>query len=423
MIKFLLTGLFRDSRRSRIPIIIVTSGVMLTIVMHAYINGLLGDFVELNAKFTHGHVKIMTNAYYKSIDQIPNDMAILGVSELVDELQTEYPAMSWSPRIQFAALVDAPDSIGETRSQGPGICMAMDFLSDKGIDAEMLGIEKYIVDGSFIQKEGEVVVSDIFADNLAVKPGDVITVIGTTMYGAMAFYNFTIAGIVDFGTDVLDRSTVLVDLEDARSALDMEDAAGEILGFFDGYYNNEDALETTGWFNGKYGDEDDEFAPVMVALGQQPSFAYYIPIMDKWTLYISSMFILAMGLVLWNAGLLAGIRRYGEFGIRLAMGEEKGHVYKSLVIESVFTGIIGTVTGTALGLFFSWLLQKYGLDYSGLTNSTSMMLPNILRAHITPSDFFIGFIPGVGSTVLGTMLAGRSIYKRETANLFKELEN
>ena len=105
---------------------------------------------------------------------------------------------------------------------------------------------------------------------------------------------------------------------------------GEILGFFDGYYDNKESLKVSEWFNKQYGNIDDEFAPTMIALGQQPSFAYYIPIMDKWTLYISSIFILAMGLVLWNAGLLAGIRRYGEFGIRLAMGEEKGHVYKTL---------------------------------------------------------------------------------------------
>ena len=35
------------------------------------------------------------------------------------------------------------------------------------------------------------------------------------------------------------------------------------------------------------------------------------------------VFSVAMSLVLWNAGLLGGLRRYGEFGMRLAIGEEK----------------------------------------------------------------------------------------------------
>ena len=35
---------------------------------------------------------------------------------------------------------------------------------------------------------------------------------------------------------------------------------------------------------------------------------------------------------------------------------------------------------------------------------------------------YVGFIPGLFSMLLGTALAGRGIFKRETARLFKELE-
>jgi putative ABC transport system permease protein len=50
------------------------------------------------------------------------------------------------------------------------------------------------------------------------------------------------------------------------------------------------------------------------------------------------------------------------------------------------------------------------------------MFPNVVHARITPTDYYIGFIPGVISTVVGTMLSGVGIYKRKTAQLFKELE-
>ena len=46
----------------------------------------------------------------------------------------------------------------------------------------------------------------------------------------------------------------------------------------------------------------------------------------------------------------------------------------------------------------------------------------IFYAKVTPNLYYIGFIPGLLATVLGTMLAGRAIYKREMAELFKELE-
>jgi putative ABC transport system permease protein len=57
-----------------------------------------------------------------------------------------------------------------------------------------------------------------------------------------------------------------------------------------------------------------------------------------------------------------------------------------------------------------------------MMEGASLMLPSAIYTRITPMDFYIGFIPGVFSTVTGTMLAGIGIYKRQTARLFKELE-
>ena len=41
---------------------------------------------------------------------------------------------------------------------------------------------------------------------------------------------------------------------------------------------------------------------------------------------------------------------------------------------------------------------------------------------MTSTALVIGFVPGLFATVLGTMLAGIGIYRRNTAQLFKELE-
>jgi putative ABC transport system permease protein len=104
------------------------------------------------------------------------------------------------------------------------------------------------------------------------------------------------------------------------------------------------------------------------------------------------------------------------------MGEEKSHVYRTLILESVFIGIAGTVTGTIFGLFFAWLIQTHGIDISGMMQGAALMMPSTIHARITPADYYLGLIPGLISTALGTMLAGIGIYKRKTAQLFKELE-
>jgi len=105
------------------------------------------------------------------------------------------------------------------------------------------------------------------------------------------------------------------------------------------------------------------------------------------------------------------------------MGESKGHIYRTQLYESVIIGILGTIGGTALGLGFSWFVQKYGFDGSGMMKNSGLMMTSTFHARITPLAFYIGFIPGLVSTVVGTMLSGIGIYKRKTAELVKELES
>src|SRR5664279_671932 len=85
MIKFLFKGILRDRSRSLLPVIVVTIGVFLTVFMSGFMKGVYGDITDLNAKFTTGHVKILTRAYAENADQIPNDLALTDVKNLISK--------------------------------------------------------------------------------------------------------------------------------------------------------------------------------------------------------------------------------------------------------------------------------------------------------------------------------------------------
>jgi putative ABC transport system permease protein len=425
MIRFLFKGLVRDKSRSRLPIIVVAIGVMLSVFLHAYVTGLMVDMIEMTAKFSSGHVKVMTKAYADNADQVPNDLAILNADALMDRLKKEFPDINWTARIRFGGLVDVPDDSGVTRTQGPAMGMGIDLLSENTRETDRLNLKKSIVRGNLPSSAGEILLSEAFSQKLEVNPGEKVTLIGSTMNGGMAIYNFRVSGTVSFGTSALDRGTVIADLADVQQALEMQDAAGEITGFFSqGFYDDEIAQNSLARFNDLFPPDEDEYSPVMLRLRDQESLGTYVDMTKSMGAIITLIFMIAMSLVLWNAGLLGGLRRYGEIGVRLAIGEEKGHVYRTMIYESVMIGIAGTVAGTVIGLALAWLLQTYGLNIGTFTkgSSAAIMMPDVIRARITPADYYIGFIPGVISTVIGTSLAGIGIYKRKTAQLFKELE-
>jgi len=421
MIRFFIKGLIRDRQRSLLPIIVVTLGVMLAVLMQAWITGIMGDMVDFNAKFSTGHVKIMSRAYEENVDQKPNDLALLDTDAFMKELNAAYPDMTWVERISFGGLMDAPDENGETKEQGPAAGMAVDLLSDNSHETERLNLQNILVRGKIPASPYEIILSEEFANNLRVSPGDEVTLITSTMYGAMSITNFTVAGTIRFGVSALDRGGVIADISGIREALDMQDATGEILGYFaGGEYNDEKAVAFSETFNEQH-EKGDMFEPVMVPLRDQNNLTGMLDIIGYIRGIIVTIFLIAMAIVLWNAGLLGGLRRYGEMGLRLAIGENKGHIYRSLLSESLVIGIVGSVTGTLVGLLLAKLLEQ-GIDFSEIMQGSNMMMSGVYRAQITPECYYIGFIPGVLATLFGTALAGIGIYRRQTANLFKELQ-
>jgi putative ABC transport system permease protein len=423
MIKFLLKGILHDRSRSLLPIIVVSIGVALTVLLHGWITGVLGDSIAMNASFNSGHLKVMSRAYARDDAQMPNDLALLESDELTNKLKTDYPELDWVRRIRFGGLIDFPDANGDTRAQGPVVGWAIDLLTPGSGEKERFNLQNSILDGNLPSKPGEALITSDFAKKFKVKPGDTFTLFGTTMDGGMAFRNFNVAGTVHFGSSVLDRGAIIADISDIRKALGMDGAAGEILGFFtNGVYHDQSATAVMNNFNQKYNADTDEYAPVMLRLRDQGGMAEYLDISNAMGLIMVFIFVLAMSVVLWNAGLLGGLRRYNEFGVRLALGEEKKHIYRTLIYEGLLIGTIGSVAGTVIGLSISYYLQVVGLDLGDMMQQSTLMMPSVVKTRITPTAFYIGFIPGIFSMVFGNALAGIAIYKRNTAQLFKELE-
>jgi putative ABC transport system permease protein len=422
MIRFLIKGILRDPNRSVLPVLVISIGVFLSVLFSAWFSGVFSDMIRLNANFSTGHLKVMTRAYAENAEQMPNDLALLETGSLVADLQRQFPQLDWTQRIRFGGLLDVADAEGNTRAQGMAAGYAVDLFSPGSREAERMNIMPAIVEGRLPAQPGEALISDDFARRFKVGLGDTVTLFGSTMDGGMSFANFAVAGTVRFGMPVLDRGAIIVDITDAQSALDMQDAAGEVLGFFKSdQYEEAAALEVKTAFNARFQNDDDEFAPLMQRLNDQNGLEEYLVLSKSMSGIMIFVFIFAMSIVLWNTGLLGGLRRYNEFGIRLAMGEEKKRLFRSLIIESVVIGLAGSVLGTALGLSAAYYLQETGLDFGSAVQGGSMMMPTVFRAHIGAQTFYIGFIPGLFSMVLGNALSGLGIYKRKTAELFKEL--
>ncbi len=430
MIRFLIKGLMRDRSRSLFPVLMVSSGVFLTVILYSVIQGAVSDMVDSNARFETGHIRIMTRAYSEFADQMPNDLALLDISKILKMLKTNYPDMIWTSRIKFGGLIDIPDKKGETKAQGPVLGFGINLIDPESPEISILNLKKAITKGSLPKSKNEILISETYAKNLGVTIGDSATLMASTMYGSMSMHNFKIVGMVQFGMTTLDRTTIIADIRDIRDALDMDDGAGEILGFRkDMVYDDEEMKSKIISLNKVFGidmqnpqQSEKEFTPIARRLGEQGILELMLSVTNTIMSIIAGIFVFAMSIVLWNSGLMNGIRRYGEIGIRLAMGEPKGEIYRAMILESICIGIAGSIIGTAAGLGISYWMQNVGLDFGSMMQKYTIVMSTVFRAKVTETSYFIGFIPGIFASVIGTMFAGVGIYRRQTSQLFKELE-
>jgi len=425
MIAFLAKGIIRDKTRSLFPILIVSLMVTLIIFFKGFMLGVMNSVINDTAIISTGYLKVTTKAYDEEKQLLPNDLALLDIELLINNLNEEFPEYFWTPRITFAGLLDVPNMEGETLKQGPTIALGIDLFSKNSRQIDMWDLKNKLRSGRLPSKPNEVLFSTKLADRLSVEPGMNITFIGATMHGAFGTYNFNLVGTFSLEMGPVDKDMMLLDISGAQIALDMENAASEVLGFtHELQYKDDESIFIRENYNNLQNSED-IFSPFMLALRDSYQMGAMLDLQNAAMAVILTIFLLVVTIVLWNIGLMNGLRRYGEIGMRLAIGESKGGVYRSMVMESVIIGFIGTCLGTSLGLAITYYLQEYGIDYSkGLENltSTNIVISNVFYAQVTPDLYYIGFIPGVLATVLGTMLAGRAIYKREMAQLFKELE-
>ena len=367
MIRFLSKGLMRDRTRSFFPLLVISLTVALVVFGSGFMRGVMNSMLLDTAVMLTGHEKIVTRAYNEESELMPNDLALLGSGELIEKLEIEYPGFFWTPRITFAGLLDVPDKKGETKTQGPVIAMGIDFFSEESRQVEIWELKKSLTEGDLPSRSNDAINSSKLADQLNVSIGEKVTFIGSTMDNAFATYNFYVTGTFNLRKGQTDRQMMLVDISGARNALDMNNAASAIFGFYhDLYYDDQKTVDLRTSFNATNSDSSDMFSPIMLALRDGNQMGSMVDISNAMLAIMGSIFLIVVMVVLWNMGLMNGLRRYGEVGLRLAIGEPKGHVYRSLITEALIIGIVGTILGTGIGIAITYYVQVNGIDYTCL---------------------------------------------------------
>ena len=236
-------------------------------------------------------------------------------------------------------------------------------VADDSVALSVTEVDDNLVQGNMPFGETEsgrpgIVLGSTLANRLNLYPGKNVTVVSfqgaeLTPTGIQPQLRlFEVTGIFETGLYQYDTKFAYVALEEAQSLLRMDRAVTGI------EFNVRDP-----WRSGE----------VASRLRDSLGFPYSV---DDWQRQNASLFSalklekFAMGIILLLIVLVASFNivstlimvvtdKVREIGILRAMGLSASDITRVFVLQGTVIGLVGTTVGTSLGLFLSWLLDKY----------------------------------------------------------------
>ena len=109
--------------------------------------------------------------------------------------------------------------------------MALDLLSPDSPEKKRFKLDDVLLEGALPENRKEMLVGYELAEDLEIRPGDRVTLLGQSFDGGLAADNYTVVGTIRFGVFAMDKKMALIDLADAQDSFYMEDMVTDWLGY------------------------------------------------------------------------------------------------------------------------------------------------------------------------------------------------
>jgi len=316
----------------------VAVGVFIFIFMSALIGG-LAEFILTRTVGDISHVTIEAEDRDPAVLIAP-DGHVLSVTERGrTRIATLSEAATFIPLIETVpGVVAVSPQISGAGFLARGAQTAQVSVTglEPGRESAIIDLRGYMVGGSERVGSGLIVLGETLADEMSLRLGQTLRLQSST--GASAV--LTLGGIFDTGNGMIDGSSVFVSLSTARTLFALPQGVTRIeIKLSD--LNAADAtalriraltgLDAVPWTDGA--------EQLMEALDAQAQTGYFL----------KSFALITIVIGVASALLLSTYRRRPEIGIMRAMGAGRGFVVFVFVTQGALVGLLGGVSGAALG--------------------------------------------------------------------------
>jgi len=268
----------------------------------------------------------------------------------------------------------------------------------KGIDpvkeASVTAFDTKIIDGKYFTdgKKNQIIISQELAEKLKLKIRKKVVVQFQDVNNDIIAGAFRIVGIFKTGNTMFDQSNIMVNRTDLNRLIGQEGVAHEVAVVLS---DKEELIPTGNQFK-------TAFPNLLVQNYREisPEVQLYESQIDISATIFTTIFMLALIFGIINTMLMAVLERNRELGMLMAVGMNKGKVFRMIVLETLLLGLVAAPIGLLLG----WLTINYfgnvGIDLRAFSDSMEQFGLETQIYTELPSKYYVSLALSVLFTAL-----------------------
>jgi putative ABC transport system permease protein len=377
LFKIAIRNLLRYKRRTLLTASLITVGVVFVLafvsVAGTFKNMMIGQITDSMI----GHLQVHRKGFVASIETLPLNLNLKGgaIGRLEKILDAQPEIEAYSPRVKFGGMFSnftETSSIRLTAIDPAKEFKTVPFLPER------------VKDGGRDLKPGGILIPELLARGMKVKPGDPVVVVATNADGSVNGKQFVVTGILESATGPGGRDGY-VHLDDARELLRME---GQQVSEYAIRLKDFGKLAAfTGKLEGLLANELNPQGKPLFEIHTWEKLSPFFNIarmIDLMTFFIKLMLIAIVLISIMNVMIMAVYERIREIGTIAAIGTPPGKILSMFVIEGFCMGVAGALIGDLVGIGLVWILNLSKISYN-FGQQTGI----ILRAGVSPADILM----------------------------------
>ncbi len=347
-LRFAAANTLRNRRRSAVTLAIAALGTAAILLAGGFALYTYQSLAEAAAR-SSGHLIVAQPAQFNRDEDVPLQHGLDDVAALKKHLLADDHVRQVLPRVEFSGLISNGDKSVVMVAAG------IDPDAEFAVKGPFLSVSagKVLASGQRLQ----IMLGEGLARSLKATPGSGLTLLASTVDGALNALDVTVAGVFSTGVPDLDRRLVYTDISTAQQLLVTQRVSS--LGVFLDRMNATDPAQQRlqAW-------ADAQTPPLQVQTWlDQASFyrsvkALYNRIFGALGLIIGVIVVFVVG----NAMAMAVIERTREIGTLRAMGTQRGQLVRSFALEGLLLGGAGALLGALIALAVSGALLVFPVE-------------------------------------------------------------